>query len=60
MKTYRQNIGEIVKGEKGKSQAKMGDAVTIVNAVFDKMIENPRFLSQGLAAALKRRKVVRR
>ncbi len=32
-KTYRQNVGQITRKESGKSEAKMGDSMQIVNGV---------------------------
>ncbi len=54
--TYKQQIGKIVKKESGKSEAKMGDAMQIVNGVFDKIIRDPSFLAQGISKAVMRKK----
>lgn len=54
--TYKQQIGKIVKKECGKSEAKMGDAMQIVNATFDKIVSDASFLAQGISKAIARKK----
>lgn len=52
---YKKVVGRIAKLEGGKSQAKMGDVMQIVNHVFDRIYTDTDFLIDGLIAAQKRR-----
>jgi len=53
--TYRKNVGQITRKEKGVTEANMGDSMQIVNAVFDKILRDPSFLAQGVTKALARK-----
>jgi hypothetical protein len=59
--TGKQVLGRLVRDEAGLSQAKMGDASTLKNLIFEEMFLNPLWaIKENLAAwkrLLKKKKV---
>jgi hypothetical protein len=51
---WRRQIGKLVRMEKGKSQVKMGDAMTFSNLLFEECVKDPDFLARGLERAVTR------
>ena len=54
-KSYRSKVGKVVRKEKGKSEVKMGDAMSLLNFFFDECIKDPELLVEGLRKAWMRK-----
>ncbi len=53
--TERARIGRLVRAEAGKSQIKMGDAMTFRDLIFDEILRDWSFCVWGVTQAQKRK-----